>query len=223
MSSGYSFMPPSSLRGDSLRRVAANLTEPWRWTFLSCSMCLFMCSVRMCVQRFHASRVSCMHPCACGRLLFQSACTCTTCGTRSQTVTYWNACGLLCVAFPSLKGLVDLNADCHDVSSKPQRCLLCVTVTIYFRRVCEKKKTSFPSSRFTDMDGQIETLRYCSRARTATQMDALVNFRAHPASQKQSGGTKTHARRAAGWQSHYLTSGHVLICVNNSNLGDLGK
>ena len=140
MSSGYSFMPPSSLRGDSLRRVAANLTEPWRWTFLSCSMCLFMCSVRMCVQRFHASRVSCMHPCACGRLLFQSACTCTTCGTRSQTVTYWNACGLLCVAFPSLKGLVDLNADCHDVSSKPQRCLLCVTVTIYFRPVCEKKK-----------------------------------------------------------------------------------
>ena len=54
-------------------------------------------------------------------------------------------------------------------------------------------------------------------------MDALVNFRAHPANQKQSAGTKMHAKRAAGWQSHYLTSGHVLIHVNNSNLGDLGK
>lgn len=41
--------------------------------------------------------------------------------------------------FPSLKGLVNLNVDCHDVSSKPQHCLLCVTVTIYFRPVCEKR------------------------------------------------------------------------------------
>lgn len=41
--------------------------------------------------------------------------------------------------FPSLEGLVVLNADCHDVSSKPQPCLLCVTVTIYFRTVCEKQ------------------------------------------------------------------------------------
>lgn len=41
--------------------------------------------------------------------------------------------------FHSLKGLVLLNADCHDVSSKPQPCLLCVTVTIYFRLLCEKQ------------------------------------------------------------------------------------
>lgn len=57
--------------------------------------------------------------------------------------------------FPSLKGLAVLNVDCHDVSSKPQPCLLCVTVTIYFRPVCEKQ-LSFPSLQFTDTDGRIE-------------------------------------------------------------------
>lgn len=41
--------------------------------------------------------------------------------------------------FLSLKDLVVLNVDCHDVSPKPQRCLLCVTVNIYFRPVCEKQ------------------------------------------------------------------------------------
>lgn len=47
----------------------------------------------------------------------------------------WAApCGFL-----SLKDLVVLNVDCHDVSSKPQLCLLCVTVNIYFRPVCEKQ------------------------------------------------------------------------------------
>lgn len=48
---------------------------------------------------FYSFGVLCMLPCACRGLLFQSACTCTTCGTQSQTVTYWNACGLLHVAF----------------------------------------------------------------------------------------------------------------------------
>lgn len=41
--------------------------------------------------------------------------------------------------FPSSKGLVDSSADCRDVSSRPQPCLLCVSVTIYFRPVCEKQ------------------------------------------------------------------------------------
>lgn len=41
--------------------------------------------------------------------------------------------------FSFIRGLVLLNVDCRDVSSKPQPGLLCVTVTMYFRPVCEKQ------------------------------------------------------------------------------------
>lgn len=118
-------------------------------------MCLTVCIKYVCVQKnFYAFRVFCMHPCECGGLLFHSACTCTTCGTQFQTVSDWNACGLLCVAFFHSRPR-RLNVDYHDVSSKPQSSLLCVTVTIYFRPVCEKQ-LSFHLRKFTDTDSWIE-------------------------------------------------------------------
>lgn len=99
ISSVYSFMPPSALWGIhedvwlQIRLCAVKVNYFWTAAYVSlCLVCGYAC------RDFYALRVFCMHPCACGRLLFQSACTCTTCGTQSQTVTYWNACGLLSVA-----------------------------------------------------------------------------------------------------------------------------
>lgn len=66
-------------------------------------------------------------------------------GLRLLVKCLWAAlCGFL-----SLKGPVLLNVDCHDVSSKPQPCLLCVTVTIYFRPLREKQLSFHQCSSLT--------------------------------------------------------------------------
>lgn len=120
--------------GDSVSHVAPNLTELQRWSSALACTKTFITS-RFYTTYNHAPIVPCLH--AHVQLAVP--------GLRLLVKCLWAAlCGFL-----SLKGPVLLNVDCHDVSSKPQPCLLCVTVTIYFRPLREKQLSFHQCSSLT--------------------------------------------------------------------------
>lgn len=92
----------------------------------------------------------------CGGLLFRSVCVENHLRYQIPDCSSVKCLWAALYGFLSLRGLVVLNTDCCDVSPKPQPCLSCVTVTIYFHPVREEQLSLHRQSQFPDMDGWIK-------------------------------------------------------------------
>lgn len=151
-------------------------------------------------MHFYTWRVFCMHPCACGRHLPLVV---------PMPDSYLLKClwAALC-GFPSLKSLVDLKADCHDVSSQTAALpFMCHCYHLFAPSVWIT--TLFPYLQVTDTDSLI---KHCATVTgpepPPKKMCSSLIFTPLIQSHWKGSGCMW---LVTGWMSLFLTTGYVFI------------